>query len=512
MILGVPAAQLVQVLVVPVAATFAAGGMFTLVMMTILGIVGLIARTLDWRFRTFSFDGEGLRVDHGVLSRNRRSLDVARIQQVEVQRGALMRVFGLAAIRVETAGSASEPEVDLRVVPEPDAFSLRAAVRASQQRLGDDPAAEDGTDTPAATRVLTVPMKHVVISSVTGARLLVLPAVIGGAFQFIGQQVGNFANRATEYLIEQGIAVDPSELTGPDWRLVAMGIAGILALSVVAAIVVGVLRDGRFRIERDGEDLHVSRGLISTRESVVPLRRVQLVEVQRNWLRRLLGYATIRIRSAGGSAGGDGRVTVPLLPEHGVDDLLAELLPNVPGIPELHAHPTAARRRALFRWWRPALFTIAVVWLAPEVLPFLDHPLVERAQWIVLGLLPLNTVLALVEYRQLAHGLTELVVASRRGALSISTSIAPVVKVQAVTNRRSPFQRRLDLTTLTAHVAGPGAVIEVLDAGANDVRSLHERLSAHAASPTPVVPERDRQDTDTATTAGSSGGREASTA
>ncbi len=515
MILGIPAAQLVQVLVVPIAATFAAGGMVTLVMMIILGIVGLVARTLDWWFRTFSFDGEVLRVDHGVLSRNRRSLDVARIQQVEVQRGALMRVFGLAAIRVETAGSASEPEVDLRVVPEPDAFALRAAVRASQQRMGDHPVTQDGTEgPPAATRVLTVPMKHVVISSVTGARLLVLPAVIGGAFQFIGQQVGNFANRVTNYLIEQGIAVDPSELTGPDWRLVAMGAAGILVLSVIAAIVVGVLRDGRFRIDRDGEDLHVSRGLISTRESVVPLRRVQLVEVNRNWLRRLLGYATVRIRSAGGSTGGDGRVTVPLLPEQDVDDLLSELLPNVPGIPELHAHPTAARRRALFRWWRPALFTIAVVWLAPELLPFLDHPVVERAQWIVLALLPINTVLALVEYRQLAHGLTELVVASRRGALSISTSIAPVVKVQAVTNRRSPFQRRLGLTTLVAHVAGPGAVIEVLDAGRDAARSLHQRLSAHAASPTPVVPDRDRQVDDTAAAgpAGPSGRSEASTA
>jgi putative membrane protein len=65
------------------------------------------------------------------------------------------------------------------------------------------------------------------------------------------------------------------------------------------------------------------------------------------------------------------------------------------------------------------------------------------------------------------------------------------VKVQAVTSRQNWFQRRLGLTTLTAHVAGPGAVIEVMDAGAADAAELHRHLSAHAASPTHVVPSSD---------------------
>ena len=490
-VLGIPLAQLIQVLIVPVFAGFAAGGLFSLFFLAIAGVLGLAARILDWQFRRFSFDGEVLRVDHGVLSRNRRSLDVARIQQVEIQRTAAARLFGLAAIRVETAGSASEPEVDLRVIPEDDAVALRSAVRTMQLRLsateGEDPG---DADEPAAHHVLSVPMKHVVISSVTGARLLVLPAVIGGLFQFVGQQVGNFINQITQFLIERGFTVADAGLdAGPDWSIVAVGTAVVVLLSVVAAIVVGVFRDGRFRIERYDEDLHISRGLISTRESVVPLRRIQLIEINRNWLRRLLGYATIRIRSAGGSTGGDGRVTVPLLPDGQIDQLLTEVLPNVPGVPPLRAHPSQALRRTLFRWLRPAAVTIAAVWLAPVAIEALDVPLVEWLRYLVLALLPVNTALAVIEYRQLAHGLTPLVVASRRGALSIATSLAPVVKVQAVTTRRSPFQRHLGLSTLIAHVAGPGASVEVMDAGAPAAAELHESLSAHAASPIPVVPE-----------------------
>ncbi len=496
-LLGVPLAQAVQALIFPVVATLAAPLWVTLTMLSVLAVVGLILRSLDWRMRTFSFDGEVLRVDHGVLSRNHRSLDVGRIQQVEIQRGAVQRLFGLAAIRVETAGSAAEPEVDLRVVPEQDAVALRAAVRASQRRrraADDDRGAPEQPEDDDGEVVLTVPMSHVVIAAVTGARLLVLPAVIGGALQFVGNQIGPFVDDLVDQMIDMGLAVgDTPSISGPDWRLVALGASALLVLSVLAAIVVGVLRDGNFRIRRVDDDLYVSRGLLSTRDSVVPLRRVQLVEIKRNWVRRLLGFATVRIRSAGGSTGGDGRVTVPLLPVTDVDRLLGEIMPNVEGVPRLRSHPPAALRRSLFRWLRPAAALVAAVWFAPDLLPFVDTDgLVASARPWILLLLPLNAVLAVVEYRQLAHGLTERVVAARSGALSISTDVAPVVKVQAVTSRRSLFQRRLDLTTLLVHVAGPGALVTVLDAGRAAAQHLHERLSEHAASPTPVIPAQRR--------------------
>ena len=493
-LLGIPLAQAVQALIFPFVATLAAPRWFTLFVLFSVAVIGGVVRFLDWRMRTFSFDGEVLRVDHGVLSRNHRSLDVSRIQQVEIQRGAIQRVFGLAAIRVETAGSASEPEVDLRVLPEADAVALRSAVRVSQARLtGRAPRGARSDDDPSGAgeqEVLRVPLRHVILASVTGARLLVLPAVIGGALQFIGNQIGPFVDETIERMIELGLAGEAPTFAGPDWRWLAVGVVLGLVLSVATAVVVGVLRDGNFHIRQVDEDLHVSRGLLSTRDSVVPLRRIQMVEIKRNWARRVLGYATVRIRSAGGSTGGEGRVTVPLVPNDEVDRLLSCLLPNVVGVPELHAHPPAALRRALFRWLRPAVLLIAAVHLLPEVIAFLDTDLVATAQPYTFLLLPINAALAVIEYRQLAHGATPLVVAARSGALSISTAIAPVVKVQALTSRRSFFQRRLGLTTLVAHVAGPGALLTVVDAGRADAARLHARLTEHAASPIPVVPER----------------------
>jgi uncharacterized membrane protein YdbT with pleckstrin-like domain len=100
-LLGIPIMQFVQAVLVPFVATLAAPWFVTAGLLVVVAVVGLIVRILDWRMRTFSFDGEVLRVDHGVLSRNHRTLDVGRIQQVEIQRGAIQRLVGLAAIRVE---------------------------------------------------------------------------------------------------------------------------------------------------------------------------------------------------------------------------------------------------------------------------------------------------------------------------------------------------------------------------------------------------------------------------
>jgi putative membrane protein len=479
-ILGINPRHLIQNYIVPAFATLAVAG-FTLTVLAVVGVAALIIRVLVWQRFTYEFDGEVLRVDEGVLARNRRALDVDRIQQVEVDRGFIQRLFGLATLRVETAsgGSTTGGAVELRVIEHTAAVRLRTALRAGQARtngaISEGATPYDTGEEDAPREVLRVPLRHVVLGAVTGARLLVFPAVIGGAFQFAGPTTEEWFERFVDEAVRQGLLEGNGgvEVTLP----VLLGIVAlVVAASVIAAAAVGVLRDTGFRIEQRDGDLHVSRGLLSTRSSVLPLRRVQLVLVQRNWARRLLGFAVVRVYSAGGSGGGERRVTVPLLPDGEVESLLPELYPGATGTPPLSAHPRNALRRAVFRWVRSTAVVVAAIWIVPV-------GLLEPIQLPSLSLLLFAVVLGVVEYRQLAHGLDDELVAARRGALSITTSLAPLTKIQAVTTAANPFQRRLGLATVTAHVAGPGGDVEVLDMGAEEAVGLHDRLVEHAADP-----------------------------
>jgi putative membrane protein len=62
-------------------------------------------------------DGDRLRIRRGILQRRAASIPLARVHAVDVVEGLLRRPFGLAALRVETAGYRSEPAAAQTLIP-----------------------------------------------------------------------------------------------------------------------------------------------------------------------------------------------------------------------------------------------------------------------------------------------------------------------------------------------------------------------------------------------------------
>ena len=456
----------------------ASAGPAAFVIIPVLAIVAAV-QVLQWRNFRYGFDGAVVRVQQGVLQRRTRSIDVARIQQVEVDQPLVHRVLGLAVLRLETASEGGQTEVELNGVSLAEAERLRAALRpvaGTSSPAGEDAEAAGSPAATPTTPVLEVPLAHLALSAVTGAQLLALPAALAvfgeavfdlGAEQDVGETVVGLARGS-------GIAL-----------LVLL--AGVVAVG--AAVVAAVLRDGGYRVELRGDDLVIRRGLLTTRETVLPRHRVQVVEVRQNWLRRALGMAAVHVRSAGGGAASDDarRIQVPLVPVgRPLDDLLEAVLPGRPHSATFRSHPPAARRRSMVRvTLRFGLLALPLGALAVALraVDGLDDVAFAGLSlpwtWLAaaaLVLLALGPVLGLAEYGHLAHAVGDRVVASRHGALGVTTSFAPLARLQGVTRTDSPFQRRLALASVHGHLAGAGATttIVVLDVG----RDTAERLGA----------------------------------
>jgi putative membrane protein len=180
--------------------------------------------------------------------------------------------------------------------------------------------------------------------------------------------------------------------------------------------------------------------------------------------------------------------------------LLGEVVEGLTALPTLAPHPVAARRRAFLRrlrglmtWWIPAtvgwvvLITVraggADLWLPTVVVWAFDLsddvrvvPLVVVVTGFVLAWL-----FAVAEHRALAHGHDDHVLAARQGPLARTLSIAPLMRLQAVTFQQSVLQARRGLATVVAHVAGPGGDVTVLDAGVSAAHHLRDTLAAAAA-------------------------------
>ena len=517
LLVGVPLVQIVRALIIPTFAVFASGGgdrTPLLILLVLSAVFG--ARVLAWRRFRWSFDGAVVRVEQGILSRSRRIVDVDRIQQVELDRPFAQRLLGVATLRIETAGSDAGPEVELRVLALEEALTLRDALQPRSNAVpatpsdGDAhrhapsgvPVEPDASRAPDEEVVLTLSVRRVALASITGAQLLLAPALLTGLLQLAGDRTDELIDAVVRWLLalQSGAEATPT-------RTWVLGTVAVIVVALGTTLIVSIVRDGGFVVVRVGEDLVLRRGLLGTRESTVPLRRIQVVRMHASLLRRLLGVATLRIHSAGGSAGGSGdrRAVIPLIRSSEVPALLSHLLPDLPGLPPLRPHPQAALRRAVLRrsrglagWLVPAMVGWVMLALASEATrQALPIPLPRRvlelltrddAVWalpavVTVLLVGLTVVLARLEYAALGHGADAAVVVARHGSLSHTWSVAPLARLQGVTQHASWFQRRRDLATIRAHVAGPGGDVVVFDAAADDAARL-QRTLAHAASGT----------------------------
>jgi len=486
MLLGVPLVVLVRSIILPAVAVLASGLWASVPLVVGLASAVIAGRVLAWQRFRFSFDGDVVRVESGVLQRSHRSVDVARVQQVEIDRPLVQRLLGVATLRIETAGADDEPEIELRVLTESDAVELRDAVRAGRDRArasataattATEAGTADGVSSPTHEVLLALPLGRIALTAVSGAQLLIAPALIGGALQLTELRLDELVIDVAQRIVALGSTLGSAVLA-----LVAIGAAS--SIMIVTTLVVGVVRDGRFRVERIGEDLVVRRGLLGTRESTLPLRRIQVVRVVSNPLRRVLGMATVRVHSAGSGGGGDRRrVTVPLLTPDEVGALIARLLPSDEPIPVPEDHPRVAVRRAVVRRLIPLLqlaLVGTVVWLAlrPAVLDGVPVALLVLGGVVaVVG----PILLGIAEGRALGHATDGRLLVVRHGALMRTASILPLARLQAVTHVANWFQRRLGLASVVAHVAGPGGDVWVLDAAHDDARRLRAQLAVAAA-------------------------------
>ena len=494
----VPLRQLVQNLLAPVVAGFGVLGPAAATrVMVALAVLFVLYRVVAWRHRTLSLR-DGLLTDRrGVLARKERQIAVARLQQVELERGPVDRALGIARVRMEAAADAGSTEIDLRAVPLDlarrlaglrDAGDVAGDDLAGDDLAGDTSPAEDGHATavgvavaqdaaPPPGELLYAPsLRRVAIASATGRRLGALPLAIFAGFQLVDEL----------QIDVEGLVGEPSLRAGGA-TVVALVVGAVVlgvALTLAAAVVLGLLRDGNVEVRRDGDVVHVRRGLLTVRRASFPLRRVQAVAATANVLQRRLGFRVVELRTSanpGLAVAGDAerRVTLPHVEVADLDGLLAEMVPSLADLPVMRPHPDRARGRHLRR-----VLLLTLVLAAPVAVIAGGF----AGSWALGGGL---VVAAAVfgawagrrSFEQLAHGADDRLVATSSGLWGTRQTRVPVARVQSAWTSSQPLQRRVDLVTLHVTPAGARPAISSTDLDAGEARRLAAALTAAAPSP-----------------------------
>ncbi|EMA00381.1 PH domain-containing protein [Haloferax denitrificans] len=439
-------------------------GAVALVGVAVLGIAGYEIAY----FRRFEYEltPDTLDIRSGVFSRRNREIPYRRIQNVDISRNVAQRLVGIAAVNLETAGG-GETEGSLRFVSYEEARRIQSEV-ARLKRGG-----KDG-DAPEPEQELLfelTPRELAIVGALSfDLRLPGLVFVFGStAFPIVASYV---------------------DVPLPTGSAAAAGV-GIVALVLLVALVSwaagfasAVLNYYGFRLTRVGDELQYERGLLQRYNGSIPLDKLQTLTVEDNPLKRRFGYATLLVETAGYAPGSDGtngsgrasrgsEAAIPLATRDRVLGLVADL--EGVELPTFEGPPTRIRRRYAVRYSLVLGAATLALYGANRFLP-------QEIPWFVpLALVPVAVVAGALQWRHRGYALAEDHFVTRNGFWKRETRVVPYYRVQTVIERRTIFQRRWRVSTVTADTAGSislvGGDATAVDIEVADAAELRETLN-----------------------------------
>ncbi|WP_257297530.1 PH domain-containing protein [Haloarchaeobius sp. FL176] len=439
----------------------------------------------------------------GVVGRTEREIPLRRIQNVDISQSLWHRLFGVAVVRIETAGGGGT-EAQLSVVSLAEANRLQREIRerrnSSQRATEAEPAAAEAdgeapaadaptgastTDGAASTGdsgplepLFTITPIELVVLSLTrfrpGAIVLViigLPVLPELAGEVLLATADPFGGPETMALFEA--TAD---------ELLVLAVVSLPLLLVSSYLVSGVLSAAGyygFQLARSGTDLVYERGLVQRYSGSIPSDKIQTVTLRESLPMRLLGYAALDVETAGyaGQRAEQGsQSAIPVAERSRVVELARDL--GEFSDPDFERPPRRARRRYAVRYGLVVAGLLAVLYAASTVVA--GFTLWYLPAVLFLGVPPA----AHLKWTNRGYYVGEQTVVVRTGFWRRRTQVVPYYRLQTVIRQATVFQRRLALASLVVDTASSSTLVRStptafdIDAGtaASLQRTLRDRL------------------------------------
>lgn len=433
--------------------------------------VGVLALVSVWQYFTYRYGvaDDALVVRQGLLERSLRVIPFARIHNVALQQSMLHRVFGVAEVRLESAGG-QKPEAEMRVLKLEDALALEALVR----RRG--AAAVDATPAATGDALLELPTGEVLRLGLVSNRGLVL---LGAAFAAVSQVdrrvIPNLFERWGETLF--GWAGE-RQFEATEYVLAAITFVVLVVLLLrLLSVALALLQYHGFRLTEHGRRLTVERGLLGRWRTSVSRRRIQAWTLREGLLHRMLGRRSLEIDTAVSEQGGQQRTlreVAPIATPDTCADLVDHLLPRAQW-DQLAWNPLPAAS-----WWRLWLPSLPWVAIGTAALTW------RFGAWglLLLAWLPWAAIKARQRTLRAGWALGSELVAVREGWLDRHWRFAEIDKLQATQLVQSPLDRRCGTATVWLDTAGAGAMsppLRIRFLPLAQARGLHEALTRELA-------------------------------
>lgn len=432
---------------------------------------------VEWRARAYAVDDNAVYYKAGILNKQLRKARLDRVQAIDIHQRLFPRLLGMAELKFDVAGGAKSG-VSIKYLTRKATEALREDMlervrRAKGLGEGQEQASTTSAkevipvyhDSQDATEKLEVAQRK---GAPAGSRII---AALNAGVSGVADDMGATVNAILEpYRVKSNVSADGLLLTVPAHRVVLAKLVGtesvvllgtVLAV-IVAIIVVGILvgpealvglvvgaisivgalftmvkkslDESNFSVALTGDGLQITSGLLSTTRRVIPIDRIQAVEIKQDMLWRPLGWWNVKFNIAGAHP----KDSSTLLPVGKIPDvmvLLGLVLPD-PGVSVGEVTGGDVVREAMLT---PA--SGKPVGVAAEV--FVHQPVSSR--WLDWW-----------SWKANMYTFTDTLLIVRRGVINRKVIMVPHARVQSMALRTGPLQRACRVRTVQVHsTSGP---------------------------------------------------------
>lgn len=383
---------------------------------------------LVWKNYEFEVTEDTFDIESGVVHKKVREIPLRRIQNVDVRRNIVHRILGIAKVNLETAGGKST-EASLKYVEVDKAREIQDQVRRLKQGLEEH---EDEKETEPLFEISDKELGILSLTSFSGKAVAAgfgLLSVSGAFFSQIQSALGTAG-----------------------FVIAMFSFLGVILISVIGSSVTNFSRFYDFKLYRQGDSLEYEHGLLSRSEGSIPLEKIQVVSIEENPLKRLAGYATLKVETAGYGPGNQentgAEVAVPLAHRERILELSEQVM-NHKGF-DIQKISSKAPRRYFGRYLIVSSLISSLVIGSSYVLETKFSPV------YLLVFVPVSGAAAYLKYANKGFYEGKEFFYTQNGFWNRKTSIVPYYRIQTLMEQRTVFQRRLGLSTIILDTAGIG--------------------------------------------------------
>lgn len=402
-----------------------------------------VSGIIKWKRFEYWFEDDELRIESGLFVKKKRYIPFDRIQSLDYTEGIFHRPFGLVKVKVETAGSsnAKQAEGELTAITKEAAKRVETEMAEAKKRQREMPVADGEMVSPIEEMPMEEELNFRKMFTMTSKDLLVLATTSGGVGVILSG-VAIFLSQFGELLPFEWMFEEISAFIKFGVLIVAvavfLGLLGVWILSVGMTL----LSHYNFTVEMDEEDIVITRGLLEKKKVTVPLKRIQSVVVVENPVRKLFGYATVSIHSAGGGIGQSSKINLfPIVKRDRVLTYLEDVFPD------LYLEEPANRLTAK---GRPFYYRIDFLWMLPIIgaLTYFFFPY----GLFSLAIIPVIIALGIWQHRSAAYDITGSQLTFRFRGISLQTAYMKKKRIQSMEMKQSYFHRRKGVATVIANI------------------------------------------------------------